>query len=110
MAPTRSGWGHRARAEQRDRLGPGPRDECECFVAAQTQVSHRRGEAQRLSFPGGAGLVDEASLAAGWVQPVHRASPDPASVEVLAGIFAQYVAAGPALAPVMHGLADAAGG
>ena len=66
-------------------------------------VEATQGAAQLAAL--GAGLIDEAALAAGWVQPVLRASPDPAARPVMAALYEQYVAAGVALAPVMQGLA-----
>ena len=53
----------------------------------------------------GAGLIDDAAMERGWVQPVPRALPNPESRAVYAALQEQYVAAYPALAPVMHGLA-----
>ncbi len=55
----------------------------------------------------GAGLIDDAAMERGWVQPQPRALPNPESRAVYAALYAQYVAAYPALAPVMHGLARA---
>ncbi len=55
----------------------------------------------------GVGLVDEDAMARGWVQPVPRAMPDPTRRAVYASVYEQYVAAYPALAGVMHGLAGA---
>jgi sugar (pentulose or hexulose) kinase len=54
----------------------------------------------------GAGLIDEADMARGWVQPVLRATPDPKHRAAYAALYEQYVAAYPALAGVMHGLAS----
>jgi ribulokinase len=52
----------------------------------------------------GAGLIDADTVRRGWVQPVHRASPEPRAHACYSALFAQYVALYPALKPVMHGL------
>ena len=52
----------------------------------------------------GAGLIDEATLANGWFRPIPRAEPRPATRALYDALFDQYVAAGPALAPVMRAL------
>lgn len=55
----------------------------------------------------GVGLIDEAAMARGWVQPVLRATPDPDNRAIYSALYEQYVAAYPALAGVMHGIASA---
>lgn len=69
-------------------------------------VEATQGAAQLAAL--GAGLIDEAALAGGWVSPVERARPRLAEQAVYAALFEQYVAAGQALAPVMQKLAGIA--
>jgi xylulokinase len=52
----------------------------------------------------GVGLIDEATVRRGWVQPVPRALPQPAAHRAYTALFAHYQAAYPALKPLMHGL------
>jgi ribulokinase len=52
------------------------------------------------------GLIDAAAVQRGWVQPVLRASPQPAAQAAYQTLFEQYVALYPALKPVMHRLAS----
>lgn len=68
-------------------------------------VEAPQGAAQLAAL--GVGLIDESDLARGWIRPVERARPEPRNREILARLFEQYVAAGAALAPVMHGVNDA---
>lgn len=56
----------------------------------------------------GAGLITDADVERGWVQPVPRALPQPEHRAVYAALYEHYVAAYPALAPVMHGLSRTA--
>ena len=52
----------------------------------------------------GVGLLDDAAVRRGWVQPVQRALPRPAARAAYDALFAHYQAAYPALKPLMHGL------
>ncbi len=52
----------------------------------------------------GVGLIDEAAVRRGWVQPVQRALPRPDAHATYSALFAHYQAAYPALKPLMHGL------
>ena len=52
----------------------------------------------------GTGLVPDASALRGWTRLVERARPDPAAQSRYAALYAQYVAAYPALKSVMHAL------
>jgi ribulokinase len=56
----------------------------------------------------GAGLIDAATVQRGWVAQQVRAEPDAAAHARYGGLFAEYVALYPALAPVMHRLRAAA--
>lgn len=56
----------------------------------------------------GAGLIDDAAVERGWVQPVPRALPQAQNRAVYTALYEHYVAAYPALAPVMHGLSSTA--
>ncbi|MBC8058973.1 MAG: hypothetical protein H7Y61_20590, partial [Rhizobiales bacterium] len=56
----------------------------------------------------GAGLIDADTVRRGWVEPMHRASPEPRARGRYDALFAQYVALYPALRPVMHRLRDIA--
>ena len=51
----------------------------------------------------GTGVADTAALR-GWVRLVERARPDAATHSRYGAMFTQYVAAYPALKPVMHAL------
>jgi ribulokinase len=58
----------------------------------------------------GTGLIDADAVRRGWLAPRLRATPDASTGAVYDAGYAQYVAAYPALAPVMHGLAASARG
>ncbi len=52
----------------------------------------------------GTGVVADAAALRGWVRLVERARPEPAAHDRYTEMFTQYVAAYPALRPVMHAL------
>jgi xylulokinase len=54
----------------------------------------------------GTGLVADAAALGRWVHTSERARPDPAARARYDAVYAQYVAAYPALRPVMHALRD----
>jgi xylulokinase len=54
----------------------------------------------------GTGVVADPAALAGWVHNHERARPEPATRACYDRVYAQYVAAYPALRPVMHALRD----
>jgi xylulokinase len=75
------------------------------FTIAE-EVEAALGAALLAAF--GAGLIDGAQVRQGWVEPVMRATPQPAAHARYSALYQQYVALYPALRGVMHRLRDIA--